>query len=238
MEYEVKILEIIPKQIRKKLLSIGCKKVHNQKIMKRTIYNLCDKSIDGFARVRDEGNKVTMTNKIFKNKDFPQENEISINEDFETACVFMDNLGLEKKSYQQTIREKWSHPLAHEITIDDIPGIPTYMEIDCTSKENLDKLIKLLDIDENKIRTGTYDKQFDEYYGISKNEFIKIPYITFNNIKKEVTPKKNIELFNKVVSKYTNSFLKKTKNNIKKNTIKITKKKCAKGTRKKCIKKN
>ena len=164
MEYEIKVLDISPSNIRKKLKAIGCVKIHNEKLFKRNVFSLCNKN--GFARVRDEGSNVTITTKIFINKDFPEENEITINEDFEKATKFMESIGLSKNSFQETIREKYKHPLAHEITIDTVPGIPTYMEVDCTNKKNLNKLIKLLDIDKIKIRTGSYDKQFLEYYNI------------------------------------------------------------------------
>jgi adenylate cyclase class 2 len=209
MEYEVKVLDIDINNIRKKLNSIGCKKIHNQKMFKRNVFSLCDKKINGFARVRDEGKNVTMTTKVFIDKDFPQETEITINEDFEKAIKFMESIGLKKKSFQESIREKYSHPLAHEITIDTIPGIPSYMEIDCSNKENLDKLIELLAIDKDKIRTGSFDKQYLEYYNISKEEFEKIKSLSFRNIKNEIFPKKNKELFNKVISLYNEKYLKK-----------------------------
>ena len=239
MEYEVKVLDINPLQIRKKLLSMGCKKVHNPKMMKRVVFNLCDNKIDGFARVRDEGSGITMTSKIYKDKDFPEETEVSINETYEIACNFVESLGLTKKSVQESIREKWSHPLAHEITIDSIPGIPTYMEIDCTTKHNLDKLIEMLDIDRSKIRTGGYDKQFNEYYGINKEEFSKIKFITFRNVKNEIKPLQNKELLETVASNYTDKFLKAAEKPIKNlhaTKGKRTKLRCPNGTRKKCIK--
>lgn len=207
MEYEIKVLDIDIINIRKKLKNIGCTKIHNQRMFKRNVFSLCNK--DGFARVRDEGENVTITTKIFKNKDFPEENEISINENFEKASKFMLSIGLNKNSYQETIREKYIHPLAHEITIDTVPGIPTYMEIDCTNKKNLNKLIKLLEVDKNKIRTGSYDKQFLEYYDISKDEFQNTKTLSFKNIKNEIFPKKNKELFEKIISSYTQKYLKK-----------------------------
>ena len=243
MEYEIKVLDINVKDIRKKLLAVGCKKVHNAIMFKRNVFYLCDKATDGFARVRDEGTNVTMTSKVYVDKDFPQETEVSINEDFTKASTFMESLGLDKKSLQESIREKYSHPLAHEITIDSVPGIPTYMEIDCTNKKNLDKLIKLLNVDKNNIRTGSFDKQYAEYYGITKEEFTKTKSITFKNIKNEIKPKKNIELFDKIISQYTEKYLKSVENSVKsktiknnvKNTVKRTCKKCKKGTRKRCV---
>jgi len=200
IEYEIKVLDIDVKKMHDKLKNIGCKKNHNYKLYKRNVFSLCNKS--GFARVRDEGTNVTLTTKIFVNKDFPEEIELTINENFEKATNFMESIGLHKNSFQETLRQKYSHPLAHEITFDMIPVIPTYMEIDCTNKKNLNKLIKLLEIDKTKIRTGSYDKQFLEYYDISKEEFQNTKSLSFKNIKNEIFPKKNKELFEKTISLY------------------------------------
>jgi adenylate cyclase class IV len=231
-EYEKQVLDIDEVAMRKKLKSIGCKKIHDAKMFRRNVFHLSNKDANGFARVRDEGSHVSMTTKIQRpNKKYPDESEITVNADFEKASDFMESTGLEQKSYQETIREKYSHPLAHEITIDHVPGLPTYMEIDCTSEENLNKLIKLLDIDNSKTTVGSFDKQFASYYDIPKDEFLKIKKLTFRNVRNQVFPKKNKELFAKVVEAYKESYLKKTQRPFKK----TAKKRCINGTRKKCV---
>ena len=79
------------------------------------IFKRCEEKGDkpGFVRIRDEGDKVTMTTKVFENIKFPQEHEVTIGESFDQGLKFLRSIGLEEKSYQETIREKWSHPLAH-----------------------------------------------------------------------------------------------------------------------------
>lgn len=233
MEFEKKVLDIDVAATRKKLKAIGCKKIHGAKMFKRNVFYMCDKEVNGFARVRDEGTHVTLTTKLMKDPKYPEEIDITVNADFDTATKLVANTGLEQKSFQESIREKYSHPLAHEITIDIIPGLPTYMEIDCTSEENLDKLIRLLEIDTDKLRTGSYDKQFQEYYDITKTEFMQLKTLTFRGIKKEIKPKKNQTLFHKVIRQYTESYLKQTEKPLKLTTIK--RKRCKNGTRKKCV---
>jgi hypothetical protein len=90
------------------------------------------------------------------------------------------------------------------------------MEIDCINEKNLNKLITLLEVDKKNMRTGGFDKQFEEYYGIPKKEFIEIPVISFRNIAKEIKPRKNKELLESVKSKYTDKFLKKATNKTRK----------------------
>ena len=129
--------------------------------------------------------------------------EINIKDSFETGVDFMTALGIKKKAFQESIREKWSHPLAHEITFDIVPGLPTYMEIDCTSEQNLNKLIELFAINESKKRYGSFDHTYLEYYGISRDIINdQTPSLTFANIQNEIKPTKNLELFKKICTEH------------------------------------
>jgi len=202
-EYEAKFLNINITQIRKKLINIGAKLDHNSIKFYRVIFTRCsDKEnppIKGFVRIRNEGNKITMTVKTYKDPKFPEESEISINEDFNTGLTFLKSIGINQKAFQESYREKWSHPLAHEITIDIIPGLPIYMEIDCTTEENLNKIIKLLGLDDKYKRYGAFDKTYNEYYGIDTDIINdKTEFLTFSNIKNEIIPTKNLDLFNEI----------------------------------------
>ena len=144
-----------------------------------------------------------MTSKIYKNLKFPEESEIEITGTFHDGCNFMKKLGLENKAFQQSYREKWSHKLAHEITFDRIPGLPLYMEVDCNSEENLNKLVELLELDKSKMRYGAFDATYEEYYGIPKNIINDhTKSLTFKNILKEIKPLKNKELLNKIFKSY------------------------------------
>ena len=199
IEYEAKFLDINVKDLRQILLANGAKRIHKKKVYKRAIFLRCDESVRGFSRVRKEGKDTTMTIKIMTDPKYPQEFEINIKDSFETGVDFMTALGIKKKAFQESIREKWSHPLAHEITFDTVPGLPTYMEIDCTSEQNLNKLIELFGLDESKKRYGSFDHTYLEYYGITRdiiNE--KTPSLTFANIQNEIKPTKNLELFSKM----------------------------------------
>ena len=143
-------------------------------MFQRKVYDLCDPKITGFGRVRDENGKITMTTKVFIDPKFPNESEVEITGSFEDGCNFVESIGMKPKAYQQTYRELWTHKIAHEITFDYVPGLPMYMEVDCTSEENLNKLIDKLDLDKSKMRFGSFDKTYEEYYGISKDIIIKV----------------------------------------------------------------
>lgn len=198
-EFEVKFLDINVEKIKEILLNNGATRVHKRKLYKRHAYARCGEAMPGFARVRKEGKDVTMTAKFKKDEKYYEEYEVNIKDGFETGVAFMNALGLEPRAYQESLREKWSHPLVHEITFDTLPGLPTYMEVDCTSEENLNQIIKLLNLDESKKRFGGFDSTYFEYYDIPRDTINrKTPSLTFVNIQNEIKPTKNIELFQKV----------------------------------------
>jgi len=201
-EFEAKFLNIDITNIKKKLRENGATKVHDPLKFYRLIFKRCEEKGDkpGFVRIRDEANKITMTTKIFNDKKFPEEREVTINESFEKGCEFLRAIGIEEKSYQETMREKWSHPLAHEITFDIVPGLPIYMEIDCTSEANLNKLVALLDLDKSNMKYGSFDKTYTEYYDIPSDIIIhKTPSLTFKDVATQIKPNKNIPMFRQIM---------------------------------------
>jgi len=208
-EWEEKVLDVDPAAMRKLLLSHGCKRVHAPRMLKRTMFFLCSDTLKGFARVRDDGDGVSMTCKrLEKSKNYPEEFEVQIKDSFEVGAAFMESLGLPVKAYHETIREKWSHPLAHEIAIDIVPGIPPYMELDCDTEDKLRKLKKLFDVDETKIRTGSYGKQYEEYYGFPERVInTTTPYLTFKDITTQIKPTKNQDLLKKLQASYAGDFV-------------------------------
>ena len=105
--------------------------------------------------------------------------------------------GYKQKAYQETLREKWSLGECLEIAIDTIPGIPTYVELECKNISAIKKVAKLLELDYSKAEYGPYDKQFQDYYGMEKENINNaISSLTFHNIDKELRPhiKKNKDL--------------------------------------------
>ena len=202
-EYEAKFLDIDAAKARIKLKTIGAKLVHRRKRYTRMVFKRCTDEVRGFARVRNEGGVVTMTVKLYKDPKFPEEYEVTIHDDFDKGASFLKALGLEVKAFQETYREKWSHPLVHEITFDEIPGIPVYMEVDCTGENKLNKVIRLLELDKTKMRFGAFDATYNEYYGIPKDVLNdKTPSLTFKNIIREIKPTKNKELLRKMQKMY------------------------------------
>jgi adenylate cyclase class 2 len=203
-EYEAKFLDIDVDKLRDKIIKHGGMIVHENEKYVRSVFRLCNTDKKGYARVRDEAGKVTITVKIYNNPDYPDEYEIETVNDFETAKNLLVAMNLQVKSFQESYREKWSLPNkeVHEVTFDTIPGIPTYMEIDCVTEKALKDTIKLLELDKGKMRYGAFDRVYKEYYDIEHDTInYKTPSLTFKNIINEIKPIKNHDLLKKIYKK-------------------------------------
>lgn len=205
-EYECRFYLWQPKDetaLKKKLTSLKGKKVHAKKQMSRYIFALANGK-PGFVRVRKEHNKITLTTKRYDCvgcNQFPSETEVTVS-DFDTAYNILKAAGLQQKSYQETKRETWSLPIkgVKEIVFDNIPGLPPYVELDCSNARVLNRLIKKLGLDSSDAKYGSYSNSFEELYGIDRKIMNNsIPELTFKTVRNIVGPlvKRNMQMFNK-----------------------------------------
>ena len=204
-EYEIKVLDVDVAFMCQLLVILGFQMVHNTVRYYRVVYHMASSDIHGFVKIRDENGRVFMTSKRYdKNLDYPEEFEFEIVGTIDDAMKFMASIGMVMKAYHVTRRMKWIHdkmPDLHEIVFDTIPGIPTYMEIDCGKEELLNNLIEVLGINKDKIRKGGYDRTYNEYYGIELDDINnRTPNLTFKGIIDEISHKvtKNQELLVKM----------------------------------------
>jgi len=207
IEFEVKFLEINKSELVDKIKSFGGKLKQGLTLYKRSVFGLCDVK-KGYVRVRDEGDKITMTAKLYKDPKFPEEYEFELkdNNTFENGEEFLSALNLNKKAYHETMREKWTIPKPNgkelcELAIDYIPGLPVYVEVECKSKADLNKSIKMLGLPKNKMMFGAYGQVFVHYYDMTRAEIDdNVSSLTFKNIEKELEKyvRKNKDLLHDV----------------------------------------
>lgn len=199
-EIEGKFLEINIADLRKRLKANKAKKIHKMMLYKRYVFNLLNGE-KGFIRTREENNAVTITVKTYpKNSKYALESEILVNGTLEQSRDFLLSQGYKIKAYQETLREKWSLGDCLEIAIDSIPGIPTYVELECKNEKEIKRVAGLLGLDYSKIEYGAFDKQFADYYGLTKEQLNeKVSSLTFKNIDKDLSKfiKKNRDLLKK-----------------------------------------
>lgn len=213
VEYEAKFLDVDVDSLRSKLRDIGAELVHDDRAIRRAVYRLADPAARGFARVRDEGDSVTMTSKMYGEGPYPVETEITIKDDFDAGKKFMDSLGVRQKAYQETRREKWRLPdsQCNEIAIDTIPGLATYVEIDCKSEDEVKRVAEILGFDFKDAHFGSFARTYEEVYGVDQ-KFVndELPLLDFATVAEKIGPKvtKNHEKFKATVRAQAEKFAK------------------------------
>lgn len=140
-EIEATFINIDKDKLRAKLAALGGKLLQKETLMQRTIFELPGNQ---FARVRDEGNCITMTYKNVDARSLSGTKEINLKVDNYNAAVdFMVACGIELKSHQETYREEWKLDDV-ECDIDTWPWLPTFVEIEGPSEESVKAAVSKL----------------------------------------------------------------------------------------------
>ena len=97
------------------------------------------RSGEGWLRVRDEGDKVTMSLKVVDGKHIEDQKEICLTINlFEDGIELLRNVGCIEKAYQETRRDLWMLD-GVEITIDEWPFLEPYVEVEGGSESAVKK---------------------------------------------------------------------------------------------------
>ncbi|MDR3290284.1 MAG: CYTH domain-containing protein [Rickettsiales bacterium] len=176
--------------IRNKLNEIGLKMLSPELLFKRKAFCKIGEEKSGeYWRIRDEGNKITMTYKNIKTNTINGVDEINLSiNDFKSGCEMLLSFGLKCKSYQETYREIWGNDEV-EIVIDEWPYLQPYIEIEAENEEIVKKYSKSLGFDfEKEAYFGGVDVLYAQQYGYPQEDINVIPIFTFDNeeLKKEL----------------------------------------------------
>lgn len=149
IEYEATYPNINKDEIRERLKKAGAVLMRPEFLQKRCTFNLPNghEINGGWLRVRDEGNKITMTLKIVDGKKIENQKEITLRVDsFAEAEEFLISIGCRKKSYQETKREVWILN-GVEIDIDEWPYLEPFVEVEGESKEKVKEISERIGFD-------------------------------------------------------------------------------------------
>ncbi len=169
IEYEATFTGINPDEFRDVLKSSGAILVKPNFMQKRVVFNLPKghEIFGGWLRVRDEGDKITMSFKIVDGDKMENQKEIClIVSDFNLAVNFLESIGCERKAYQESMRELWLLDGA-EITIDEWPFLEPFVEIEAKTEENVKMVSGLLGFNYDKALFCSVDTLYNKKYGIS-----------------------------------------------------------------------
>lgn len=148
-EIEVKFLNINHDGIREKLRELGAVLEQPMREMRRVAIDneFMRTGKDSFLRVRDEGDKVTMTYKQYDELSIDGAKEIEVEvSDFEKTIAILEQCGLPHRTYQETRRETWTLD-GVEIVLDEWPWLKPYIEIEGESEDDLRSTAKKLGLD-------------------------------------------------------------------------------------------
>lgn len=182
-EFEAKFLDIEPEEIRAKLRRLGARSVHAERLIRRTVYDFPSGTLSeqgAWVRVRDEGDRITLTFKQVAGTGITDVREIELTVDnFERAGKLMEALGCRRKAYQETKRERWILDGA-ELTIDTWPGLRPFMEIEAADETSVDALTEKLGLDYRQAVFGSVDVVYERELGIPPDEINnRTPLLTF-----------------------------------------------------------
>lgn len=174
IEFEAKVIEINAVEMERKILQAGGEKV-KEAMMKRYVYDIDPDRRGHWIRLRDDGEKITLTVKKINHDgiDGTEEKEVEV-EDFDKTNQLLRLMGHTPSAYQENKRTSF---ILHgaRLEIDHWPLIPQYLEIEADSKEQVLQVASLLGFKENDL-TGENTTKIYDRYGIDLNEIADLRF--------------------------------------------------------------
>jgi len=181
-EIEAKWLDINTNTFRQNLRAAGAKLIKPEILMRRELFDEPTPFAvygHGWIRVRDEGDKITMTYKKMMDRTVKGMTDITVEvNDFEKTCDILRSMTLQKRGYQETKREIWELDGA-EICIDTWPWIPTFVEIEAADENTPWLVAQKLGLEKSAALHGSVESANQKYYDVTEAEVDDWPEVTF-----------------------------------------------------------
>ncbi len=173
IEYEATFEKVDKDGVRARLRAAGAKLVRPEFTQRRVVFHLPKghEIPGGWLRVRDEGDKVTMSLKIVTGTAIEDQKEICLKvSDFEAAVELLRLVGAEKKSYQETRRELWALDGA-DVTIDEWPFLEPFVEVEARDEAAVRSASEKIGFDYANALFCSTDTLYARKYGIREERF-------------------------------------------------------------------
>ncbi|MFT4250019.1 MAG: class IV adenylate cyclase [Candidatus Woesearchaeota archaeon] len=173
-EYEAKILEVDVEEIKKRLEELGAVFV-GEKFQKRYVYHFVSKQENKWVRLRTDGEITTLAVKEVSENTISgtQEAEIVVN-DFAQAHKLILALGFRQIAYQENKRVSYELE-GVDVEIDTWPRIPTYIEVEGPSEEEVVRVVEKLGFREEQIVSKPVKEIYSDY-GIDLHEIDELRF--------------------------------------------------------------
>ena len=187
-EIEVKFLHINHDDIRQKLTGLGFVCIAPMRLMRRAIIDYGDRRLqtgkpNSYIRVRDEGDKVTLTYKQFDSLSVDGAKEIEVvTSSFEDTVKIFTAVGLETVSLQESKRETWRNDSC-EVLLDEWPWLDPYIEIEAASESILKNVSIKLGLEWSQAVFGDVMVAYrDQYPYLNETQTVgRIPEVLFDS---------------------------------------------------------
>lgn len=184
-EIEAKWLNIDKDLLRDKLKAAGAVLINPERLMSRRVFDFPDARLNdkgAWVRVRNEGDKVTMSYKQQFDRSLHGTKEATVKVDnFDSASEFLYLLGLNSKSYQETKRESWKLGDV-EVEIDTWPWIPSFVELEGTSESAVREAAEKLKLDFSEALHGSVELAYQAVYDVTEAEIDHWEQILFIDV--------------------------------------------------------
>lgn len=183
-EIEAKFVDQNHDEIRERLIKIGGICHQPMRLMKRAILDFPDSrltAIHAYVRVRDEGDKTTVTYKQDSDNAFGSAREIETTVgSLDSMVSLLEVLGMQIQSRQESKRETW-HTHDVEVVLDIWPWLEPFIEIEGPTKGAVQRVAKQLGLDWNQAVFGSVTEIYKiQYPDIERNGLVStIPSISF-----------------------------------------------------------
>ena len=177
IEYEVRVLEIDKDEIQSKLKELNATLIEDV-FQRRYVYDFNPINPNKWIRLRTNGTRSTLTIKNIESSNIDGTREVEIEvSDFDTTNEILRELGYTPKGFQENKRIKYDLN-GVEVDIDTWPKIPTYLEIEGTSEEEVYNTLELLNISKDKVTSLDVQSIYKKFYNI---DIEKEPNLSFDD---------------------------------------------------------
>lgn len=181
-EIEAKFPDVNVVELRSALKAKEAALEHPEVLMRRRNFDYQDRRLEkmgGWVRVRDEGNKITLSYKQLNDRTLHGMKEVNVVvDDFDKTCQFLESVGMAMKAYQETKREKWLYKNV-EVTIDTWPWVPSFVEFEGPTEEAVKGVAADLGFDWSKAMHGSVETIYQMHFDFTEQEIDDWESITF-----------------------------------------------------------
>lgn len=182
-EIEAKFTDIDKDALRSRLGNLGYVCEMPEILMRRKILKFQQDREGYYARVRDEGTRITMTvkNHVGTGINDVYEAEVMI-DDFDRGVLLLEMAGWRVKAYQETLREIWRHlDQGIDVTVDTWPSIPAFCEIEASDEQIVRTAAEALGFNWDDALFGAVDTLYWHHIKLAPDIINNLPEITFDN---------------------------------------------------------